>query len=136
MDKNEIVENLVNQWKKTAERDLLAARQILGGEIVVTEAVCFHCQQAVEKLLKAFLVKHQIEFAKTHSIMVLINKCSEIDKSFKDELSEADLLTDYAVEVRYPDDWYEPTVEEARNAYQIALKGEKFILEKLCKSKK
>ena len=88
----------------------------------VTEIICFHCQQAVEKYLKAFLTKHQVEFPKTHSIMTLINLCSGIDSSFKEKLSNADLLTDYAVEIRYPDDWYEPTIEETRKAYEITEK--------------
>ncbi len=131
MDKNEVIKHLVNQWVKIAKRDLLAAAQGLETEVVVTDAVCFHCQQAAEKFLKAFLVKNQIEFTKTHNIMVLLNLCSNTDKSFKSRLSEADLLTDYAVEIRYPDDWYEPTLEETRQAYKIALKVKEFVIGKL-----
>jgi len=33
----------------------------------------FHAQQAVEKFIKAYLVKNQIEFRKTHDIGKLIN---------------------------------------------------------------
>jgi HEPN domain-containing protein len=69
----------------------------LEAKTVITDTVCFHCQQAVEKCLKAFLVKHQIEFPKTHSIMTLINLCSKADSSFKEKLLKADILTDYAV---------------------------------------
>jgi HEPN domain-containing protein len=91
----------------------------------------FHCQQAVEKYLKAFLVKHQIEFPKTHSIMTLINLCSKVDSSFKEKLLEADILTDYAVEIRYPDEWYEPTPDETKRAYELANEVKQFVLEKL-----
>ena len=76
-------------------------------------------------------MKNQIEFTKTHNIMVLLNLCAQIDNSFRDELSEADILTDYAVEIRYPDDWYEPTLKEARQAYEISLKVKDFVLKKL-----
>lgn len=131
MDKSNIIENLVSQWIEIAERNLLTAKQGLEAKTLVTDTVCFHCQQAVEKYLKAFLVKHQIEFPKTHSIMLLLNLCSSVDKSFKDELSEADSLTDYAVEIRYPDDWYEPTLEETKRAYEIALKVKDFVFKKL-----
>ena len=131
MDKNNVIEGLVNQWIKIAERDLLTAKQGLEAKIIVTDTVCFHCEQAVEKYLKAFLVKNQIEFPKTHSIMFLLNLCSEVDKSFKDELSEADYLTDYAVEIRYPDDWYEPTLEETKQAYKIALKVKDSVFKKI-----
>jgi len=35
------------------------------------ENVGFHAQQAAEKFIKAFLVRHQIEFPKTHDIGLL-----------------------------------------------------------------
>lgn len=63
--------------------------------------------------------------------MLLLNLCSNVDKSFKDELSGTDCLTDYAVEIRYPDDWYEPTLEETKQAYETALKVKDFVLKKL-----
>lgn len=131
MDKDQLIENLVTQWIHIAERDLLTAKQGLEAEIVVTETVSFHCQQAVEKYLKAFLVKKQVEFSKTHSIMTLLNLCSTVDKSFSKDLSEADNLTDYAVEIRYPDEWYEPTIEEAKQAYNIALRVKDFVQDKV-----
>jgi HEPN domain-containing protein len=34
----------------------------------VTYAACFHCQQAVEKSLKAFLVDNGISFKKVYSL--------------------------------------------------------------------
>ena len=131
MNKNKVINDLVIQWIKIADRDLIAAEQGLKANIIISEGVCFHCQQAVEKYLKAFLVKYQIEFPKTHSIMTLINLCSEVDNSFNEELSHIDILTDYAVEIRYPDEWYEPTIEEAEEAYGLALEVKKFIRDKL-----
>jgi len=40
-------------------------------------------------------------------------------------------LTDYAVEIRYPDEWYEPTPDEAKLAYELANEVKQFVLEKL-----
>ena len=40
------------------------------------------------------------------------------------------IWTDYAVEIRYPDDWYEPTIEETKLAYESALKIKSFVLKK------
>lgn len=131
MDKSRVIEDLVRQWIHIAERDLLTAKQGLEAETVVTDTVSFHCQQAGEKYLKAFLVKNQIEFSKTHSIMMLLNSCSTVDKSFNEDLSDADSLTDYAVEIRYPDEWYEPTIEEAKQAYETALRVKDFVLKRL-----
>jgi HEPN domain-containing protein len=112
-DKPQVINEVVSNWIKIAEKDLLTARQGLEAEVIVTETICFHCQQAVEKFLKAYLVKHQIEFTKTHNIMVLLNLCSKVDDSFNKELFHVDLLTDYAVEFRYPGESYEPSIKEA-----------------------
>ena len=54
-----------------------------------------------------------------------------IDSSFKDELEDADNLTDYAVEIRYPDVWLEPGIEDAKEAFEIAKKVKKFVLNKI-----
>jgi HEPN domain-containing protein len=100
---------------------------------VVTESVCFHCQQAVEKYLKAYLVFLGISFAKTHEIGELITKCENKDKDISVFKEEADKLTDYAIEIRYPDDWYEPTLNEAQEAFTIARKIKEFIQNKITK---
>ncbi len=98
-------------------------------EEIPTGAVCFHAQQCVEKLLKAFLVYHQKEFGRTHNIEFLIRLCSEIDKDFA-HLASGD-LSFYAVEVRYPDDFYVPSVEESRECYSIAISAKEFVFNKL-----
>jgi len=33
--------------------------------------------------------------------------------------------------MRYPDDWYEPTGKEAREAYSMAMKIKEYILKKI-----
>lgn len=127
---NDIAE-LVKQWLHIADRNLAAAKQGLEDKNVLTDSVCFNCQQATEKYLKSFLTFHQIDFPKTHSMIALINLCATKDASFKEIADEADSLTDYAVEIRYPDDWYEPTPEETQKAFADTLKIKKFVLEKL-----
>ena len=63
--------------------------------------------------------------------MVLLNLCSKVDESFNKELTDTDLLTDYAVEFRYPGEWYEPSVKEAKDAYKSAEKVRQFVKNKL-----
>ena len=131
MNRDEIIKDLVNKWIKKAEKDLLTAERELSFEDPITDTVCFHCQQTVEKYLKAFLVYHQIYFPKTHRIMDLLELCATKDSSFKDELEDADNLTDYAVEIRYPDVWLEPEIEDAKEAFEIAKKVKKIVLNKI-----
>jgi len=131
MNRDETIKDLVGKWIKKAENDLLTSERELSFEDPVTQTVCFHCQQAAEKYLKAFLVHHQIYFAKTHKIMELLELCATVDSSFRDELEDADNLTDYAVEIRYPDVWLEPGIEESNEALETAKKVKEFVLERL-----
>ncbi len=118
---------LINNWINKAEKDLLTAEHELSFLDAVTESVCFHCQQAAEKYLKAYLVFLSIPFAKTHEIGELITKCEERDREISALKEEADKLTDYAIEVRYPEEWFEPTLEEAKDAFEMAKKIKEFI---------
>jgi len=122
---------LINSWIKKAERDLLTANHELSFPDAVTESICFHCQQAVEKFLKAYLVFLGIPFTKTHEIGELITKCENKDKEIFAFKEEADKLTDYAIDVRYPEELFQPTLEEAEEALEIAKKIKKFILSRI-----
>jgi len=66
--------NYVAAWIEKAEQDLLAASIILdsGYDEKPYGTVCFHCQQAAEKYLKAYLVFLDVMFPKTHNIGQLI----------------------------------------------------------------
>ena len=120
-------EELIKSWVKKAEKDLLTAKHELSFADTVTESVCFHCQQAAEKYLKAYLFFLDIPFTKTHEIGELITKCENKDREMSSLKEEADKLTDYAIEIRYPEEWIEPTVEEAREAFEMANKIREFI---------
>ena len=123
--------DLIKNWLKKAEKDLLAAEHELANKAPVTESICFHCRQAVEKMLKAYLLFLEIPFSKTHEIGELITKCEEKDKAIAAYKVEADKLTDYAIDIRYPDEFYEPSLDEAKEAHKITLKVKEFILNKV-----
>lgn len=119
--------DLINSWIDKAEKDLRSAEHELSFPDAVTETVCFHSQQAVEKYVKAYLVFLGIFFTKTHEIGELITKCENKDKEISILKDEADKLTDYAIEVRYPEEPLEPSLEEAKEAFEIAKKVKKFV---------
>ncbi len=98
----------------------------------IAESICFHCQQSVEKFLKAFLFSNNVSVRKTHNIYELLSTCILLDNTFE-TLKEAkiDILTLYAVDIRYPDDLYIPTLEEAKEALRLAELTRKFVIEKL-----
>jgi len=69
---------------------------------VLLEDLCFNAQQAAEKALKAVCIHHNIDFPKTHSLVRLIDLLEAQGLSLPDEIKEADILTQYAVQTRYP----------------------------------
>lgn len=123
---------IVKKWIKKANNDLKIGIDELNVDEPATDAICFHMQQCVEKYLKAFLIFHNKEIRKTHDISILIKQCIEIDEEFKILYDlEVDALTDYAVEIRYPDDFYFPTVEETKEAIELAMKVKELVLSKI-----
>lgn len=40
-------------------------------------------------------------------------------------------ISEYGVGVRYPDDFYEPTLDEAHRAFELALKIKAIVLDKI-----
>ncbi len=127
-----MIDEYVKKWLQKANEDYLAAKHELSfpqENEIITSTVCFHCQQAVEKYLKAYLTDKKIEFGKTHSLEFLLELCIKIDKEF--ENIDVGDLSFYAVDVRYPDDFYQPSLEEAKKAFIIADNVRSFILEKI-----
>ena len=112
-----------------AEHDLLAAENLIHSKPQVLDAACFHCQQCVEKYLKAFLFLHGIDFDKIHDVKKLLADCSKIDKSFSSVDSEN--LDIYAVEARYADNFLLPELFEAEKYYEIAKQIKELVLAKI-----
>ena len=61
----------------------------------------FHAQQAIEKLIKAVLAARGVAFMKSHALSYLIGLVEENEIEAPEELSEADVLSPWAVEFRY-----------------------------------
>jgi len=64
--------------------------------------ICYHCQQSVEKSLKAFLCASGNDVPKTHELGLLCRRCSAMDESFADYCADCEELAIYATNTRYP----------------------------------
>ncbi|MFA6979993.1 MAG: HEPN domain-containing protein [Ignavibacteriaceae bacterium] len=126
---NEDISLNVKKWINYAEEDLRLAKHSLTLESGCPfRLTAYHAQQCAEKYLKALLVSHQIDFPYTHSITRLLEICSELINT--NELTEAEILTPFAITTRYPGEDEEVTKEEAIDAIRIAdLVKEKIILQ-------
>jgi HEPN domain-containing protein len=122
---------LVRQWKAKAQNDWTAVEILSTSKQCPVDTVCFHCQQFVEKLLKALLTYHNIEAPKTHDLRRLI----QLAEPFVPELSQlsdlSDKLTVRGVDTRYPGDWYPVTSEEMNEVIEISRKFSNILLPKL-----
>jgi HEPN domain-containing protein len=81
--------------------DETLVRKVCSDADVADAIVGFHAQQAAEKLIKAVLATHGVTFAKSHALSYLIGLAEENNIESPDELSEADVLSPWAVEFRY-----------------------------------
>jgi len=121
----------VKFWLIKAFEDYMSIKTLLNSPQMeyTTGIICFHSQQMVEKLLKAFLTYHNTQFPRTHLLETLTQICLELDENFK-SLNLKDLSV-YAVEVRYPDEFNIPSIAEANECVEIASQVKDFILRKL-----
>ncbi|MBI1822767.1 MAG: HEPN domain-containing protein [Nitrospirae bacterium] len=119
------------RWLIKSGNDLKTAQTMLTTDPPITDTVCFHAQQCAEKSLKAFLTSVDVHVEKTHFLPRLIELCRNIDSGFDDLKEPAIALTDYAVEVRYPDDWRDIPLDEAVKAVKNAEKIMMYVQQKL-----
>ena len=78
-------------WVAKAENDLLCIRNNLSAEHVPWDVVCYHAQQAAEKMLKAFLASRGRAPRKTHDLIALLGECVECESELA-SLSEASFV--------------------------------------------
>jgi HEPN domain-containing protein len=101
-------------WLAKAENDLLNIENNLSASRVPWDTICFHAQQAAEKLLKGFLVFRGREVTRTHDLIALLSACVQLAPTLANLQQDCQRLTYYAVASRYPDDLYEPDEKDAR----------------------
>lgn len=87
---------------------------------MLLEDVCFHAQQCAEKALKAVLLQRGIGFPRTHAVEVLLDLLIAAEIQVPEDVDEAVVLSQYAVQTRYPGDWEPVTWDEAQAAVALA----------------
>jgi len=120
--------DLALEWLQRAEHDLRVAQYLQTMPDVPVESLGFHAQQCAEKALKGYLTLHQVPFQRRHDLNYLIDLCLPFDGDFAQFRADADELTPYAIEFRYPDalafispDHVQTTIEIAERIYVFVL---------------
>ena len=117
MDKKQ---QIIEEWIILADQDMGMAELAIEHQPDFRYSICFHCQQAAEKYLKAYLVFCGIAIKKTHSLVYLLDLVSEHEAISDDLYSTAEILEEYGVDVRYPS-YYKPTNKNIEEAYKAAI---------------
>lgn len=107
---------IARQWLAKANSDLLNADNNLEADNIPFDTVCFHCQQAAEKMLKALLASRGMEYPFTHDLLLLLENVLKINSDAEKLRDDLAILMPYAVEIRYPDDWFMPSLTDAEEA--------------------
>jgi HEPN domain-containing protein len=101
-----------------AEEDFLAATALNHRrKKPLSNIVCFHVQQAVEKCLKARLEEAGLSVPRTHDLLHLLNLVTAVEPLWSSYQSAFGLLVSYAVQTRYPGN--SVTKNDARHAMTL-----------------
>lgn len=105
----------IKEWLKKAEEDFAGALHLQRRRTkLLPDLVCFHCQQAAEKYLKAFLILSETTFSKTHDLIALLELSVPLQPEIELLREPMELLNPYSVRFRYPGE--ESSKEDAKQA--------------------
>ena len=108
---------LVRDWLLKASRDLTVAKIVARSPEAIWEASLYHCQQAAEKArLKGFLAYWDLPIERTHNLLLLLKKASQIEPRFEPWKHAAARLTPYSTSYRYPGMLESPDLEQVTEA--------------------
>jgi len=88
-------------WITLADKDLYAAEIMSNEDFSLTNIVAFHCQQAIEKYLKAFLIENNVPLIRTHDLVRLNGMIKDIRDLGIDE-EKLIVINEVYSDSRYP----------------------------------
>lgn len=108
-------------WLIKADRDLALIHDVLPKAADYPDLICYHCQQAAEKYLKALLLYHGQAMKKTHDLEELLDLIFPFEKSIDATVyNKALLIKNYAVHIRYPYPSADPSEADVLEAVAAA----------------
>lgn len=122
---------VIKQWIEKGDHDLGTAKITYLHIPEYLDTVTFHCQQAVEKYLKAYLIFQSITFRFTHDLIYLLDLIIQKDSDFYNYYDTISELQGYAVEIRYPNETIFLSNEKVENAIRISKTIRKLVTDKI-----
>lgn len=97
---------IVGEWIEKADEDFGYARASLEEELEFFAQICFHFHQAAEKYLKAYVIKHDLEFKKIHDLLELLDICCKHEAGLMNLKENCAFLNRFYIFTRYPVHWH------------------------------
>lgn len=118
-------------WIGRASEDLTCAMLLLR-EDECYNCIAFHCQQAIEKALKSYILIKTNQPVDGHNLTWLCKRAMKYNQQFHTWLADSAALNKCYIETRYPSDMY-PTItyEDVRQYVQMAKEMYAFICEEM-----
>jgi len=117
------------RWLKIVADDLNSAKKLLEAEIFSTSI--YHCQQAAEKALKAYLAFGECKILKIHDLVRLVELCCNLDTDFERMYDYAESLNPFSTKFRYPTEFDIPDYEDTKKAIEQTERVVNFVLGKI-----
>jgi len=111
---------IVRGWIAKSKSDLETAQLLIVGENRHLDTGAYHCQQAAEKALKAFLAANGVIPPKTHDLLALLDLSVPFDEDLATLRDATAMLNPLGIQFRYPGDLFEPAFSEAVRALHLA----------------
>jgi len=93
----------IRAWLEKADEDRLCVRNEMAAAQTPWAVASFHAQQSAEKTLKALPVAHGHFPPRVHDLARLLDLCLPFEASLEELREDCERLSQYAVDVPYPD---------------------------------
>jgi HEPN domain-containing protein len=118
---------LVRDWLTRADHDLRSAQALAALADPLLDTAIYHCQQAAEKSVKAWLQANDVVIPKTHDIEALIELAAASNPELSKHSKIGESLTPYVSAFRYLGGFEEPM--PSREEFDTALKNAQTIFD-------
>ena len=120
---------IVNSWILKAQNDEKAVEAIIK-EKASPDVACFLSQQLTEKAMKALLIYYSKKAPKIHNLLELEKLILPYNSEIRNFEDNIDLLNQYYIESRYPDDFsVNLSWKDAKQAFKAAQKIKDFVVD-------
>jgi HEPN domain-containing protein len=123
------MKRLTTEWVSKAEADMATVGALSKAKPALHDVVCFHCQQAAEKYLKAMMQESGLPVPRIHSLDQLLLLLLPVDATLGPLRRGLKKLSRYAVEYRYPG--ASANARQVKAALRLALRVREAIRQRL-----